>query len=117
MRDLSRSLTRTLRLRAPGRLGGPAGLALLVTAENEEHQAQAVEPASDVGIGQPARPLQGHAPTFGTAGDRARQVERSRRGCRAREDEPLRHDSLRLELADQLFQTLDLIRSRRDESL
>src|SRR5437588_1702497 len=115
--DLSRSLTSTLRLRALARLGAPAGLALLVAAQDEQHQAQPVEPASDVGVGQPAGPFQGHTPPLGTAGDRARQVERSRRRRRAREDETLRHLRLRLELADQLLEALDLIRSRRDKGL
>src|SRR5256885_16074812 len=95
IRVLSRSLTRTLGLRPLGWLGAPARLAFLISPQDEQHQAQPVEPAADVGIGQAARPLQGHASTFGAPCDPPRQAERPRRRRGAREAEALGHHGLR----------------------
>src|SRR5439155_26872281 len=53
-RVLSRSVTRTPRLRPLRWLGAPARLASLISPQAEQHQAQPVEPAADVGIGQAA---------------------------------------------------------------
>src|SRR3989475_6566031 len=117
IRVLSRSLTRTPRLRPPGWLGAPARLAFLISPQDEQHQAEPVEPAADVRIGQAARPLQGHASTFGATCDRPRQVERPRCWRGAREDEALGHHGLRLELADQLLEALALGRSGEAECL
>src|SRR2546428_3276085 len=117
IRVLSRSLTRTPRLRPLGWLGAPARLAFLISPQDEQHQAQPVEPAADVGIGQAARPPPGHASTFGPTSDRPRQVDRPRRRRGAPEDEALGHHGLRLELADQLAEALDLGRSGDDECL
>src|SRR5207244_11781500 len=71
----------------------------------------------DVGMWQVASPLQGHASTFGTTCDRPGQVERPRRRRGAREDEALGHHGLRLELADQLLEALDLRRAGDNECL
>src|SRR2546428_13558524 len=45
-RVLSRSLTRTPRLRPPGWLGVPPRLAFLISPHDEHHQAQPVEPTA-----------------------------------------------------------------------
>jgi hypothetical protein len=93
------------------------GKTLLVAREDEEQKAQAVEPADDPFVVQPARSSQADAPSLGTTCDGARDVQCGRRRRGAGQDEPGRHRRGLLELGHQHLQALDLARSGDDEGL